>query len=74
MSALGYGPLVESNLAFGCFAAVFLLNRLYLPVLLVFAGADAVVTNAFLTETVLGDVGLPWVLLVVRHFYVESSI
>lgn len=65
MSALGYGPLSDSNLAFACYAAVFLLSRLYLPVLLVFAGADVSLAYSFLTDTVLGDVGLPRVLAVV---------
>lgn len=65
MAALGYGPLASSNLAFACYAAVFLLNRLYLPTLLVFAGADAVLSHSFLRETVLGDAGLPFVLMVV---------
>lgn len=65
MSALGYGPLSDSNMAFACYAAVFLLSRLYLPVLLVFAGADAGLAYSFLTDTVLADVGLPRVLAVV---------
>lgn len=62
---MGYGPLAESNVAFACYAAVFLLSRLYLPVLLVFAGADAVLARTFLTDTVLGEKGLPLVLAVV---------
>ncbi|CBJ29686.1 non-ribosomal peptide synthetase modules [Ectocarpus siliculosus] len=62
MSALGYGPLSGSTMAFACYAAVFLLNRLYLPVLLVFGGADVAVAYSFLTDTVLRDVGLPRVL------------
>ena len=65
MSALGYGPLSDSNMAFACYAAVFLLSRLYLPVLLVFAGADVNLACSFLTDTVLGAVGLPRVLAVV---------
>lgn len=65
MSALGYGPLSGSTMAFACYAAVFLLSRLYLPVLLVFGGADVAVAYSFLTDTVLGDVGLPRVLAVV---------
>lgn len=65
MAALGYGPLSDSNMAFACYAAVFLLSRLYLPVLLVFAGADASLAYSFLTDTVLGDAGLPRVLAVV---------
>lgn len=66
MSALGYGPLSDSTMAFACYTAVFLLNRLYLPVLLVFGGADVAVAYSFLTDTVLGDVGLPRVLALVR--------
>ena len=67
MSALGYGPLSGSNLAFGCYAAVFLLSRLYVPVLLVFGGTNAVMSLTFLQDTVLGTAGLPLVLLVVRN-------
>lgn len=65
---LGYGQLAESNVAFACYAAVFLLNRLYLPVLLVFAGADAALAYSFLTDTVLREKGLPLVLAVVSLF------
>ncbi|CAM9154206.1 unnamed protein product, partial [Sphacelaria rigidula] len=61
---LGYGPLAGSNVAFVCYTAVFLLSRLYLPVLLVFAGADAALALSFLTDTVLGEKGLPLVLAV----------
>lgn len=62
---LGYGPLADSNVAFACYAAVFLLSRLYLPVLLVFGGADAALAYSFLRDTVLGEKGLPLVLMVV---------
>lgn len=65
MRALGYGTLAESRLAFACYAAVFLLSRLYLPVLLVFAGADVVSAYEFLRETVLREKGLPLVLALV---------
>lgn len=71
MSALGYGPLSGSNLAFGCYAAVFLLSRLYVPVLLVFGGVNAVVSLSFLEDTVLGSAGLPVVLAVVSHINVN---
>ncbi|CAN0332812.1 unnamed protein product, partial [Laminaria digitata] len=64
MSTLGYGPLSGSNLAFGCYAAVFLLSRLYVPVLLVFGGANAVLSLSLLEDTVLGSAGLPLVLAV----------
>lgn len=64
MSALGHGPLSDSNMAFACYAAIFLLSRLYLPVLLVFGGVDVGLAYSFLTHTVLGDVGLPRVLVV----------
>lgn len=66
MSALGYGPLASSDLALACYAAVFLLNRLYLPMLLVFAGADVALSFSFLQHTVLEEVGLPPVLFMVR--------
>lgn len=66
MGDLSYGPLAESNVAFVCYSAVFLLSRLYLPVLLVFAGADAALALSFLKDTVLGEKGLPLVLAVVR--------
>lgn len=65
MSALGYGPLSDSTLAFGCYAAVFLLNRLYVPVLLIFGGANSAMALSFLEDTVLGTAGLPLVLAVV---------
>lgn len=74
MSALGYGPLSDSNLAFGCYAAVFLLSRLYVPVLLVFGGANAVMSLSFLQDTVLGSAGLPLTLFVVREVHLNITV
>lgn len=66
MRASGYGPLAASDMAFACYASVFLLSRLYLPVLLVFAGVDVVLAHDFLRDTVLIEQRLPLVLAMVR--------